>query len=56
MDLRPQTQLSLTFFASDATLCLSYTSNTSLVQRIESWWAQLRNSVTDWWINLFKVG
>lgn len=24
-------------------------------QRIESWWAQLRNSVTDWWINIFKV-
>ena len=23
--------------ASDATLCLNYTSNTSLVQRIESW-------------------
>ncbi|XP_065890570.1 uncharacterized protein [Dysidea avara] len=22
--------------------------------RIESWWAQLRNSVTDWWINMFK--
>ena len=27
----------------------------SLFQRIESRWAQLRNSVTDWWINTFKV-
>lgn len=25
------------------------------IQRIEGWWAQLRNSVTDWWIHLFKV-
>ena len=25
------------------------------VQRIEGWWSQLRKSVTDWWINLFKV-
>ena len=26
-----------------------------MLQRIESWWSQLRNSVTDWWINVFKV-
>lgn len=24
-------------------------------QRIEGWWAQLRNFVTDYWINIFKV-
>ena len=26
------------------------------LQRIESWWGQLRKSVTDYWMNLFKVG
>ena len=26
-----------------------------VLQRIESWWSQLRKSVTDWWINVFKV-
>lgn len=25
------------------------------LQRIESWWAQLRKSLTDYWINTFKV-
>ena len=25
------------------------------VQRNESWWAQLRKSVSNYWINLFKV-
>ena len=26
-----------------------------ILQRIESWWGQLRNSVTDYWINVFKA-
>ena len=26
-----------------------------VLQKIESWWSQLRKSVTDWWINVFKV-
>ena len=25
------------------------------LKRIESWWGQLRKSVSDFWINLFKV-
>ncbi len=29
-------------------------SRSQHLQRIEGWWAQLRNSVTDWWINVFK--
>ncbi len=29
-------------------------SRSQHLQRIEGWWAQLRNSVTDWWSNVFK--
>ena len=34
-----------------ALLCIYYNISINS-QRIESWWSQLRKSVTDWWINV----